>query len=319
MFCFTGREVWCMRKCMELNREDANQLWVQQFGKEQKAIDFAGREIVKAAYNDRNSNYGWNVDHILPLSKGGKTVGYNLICCHILTNDEKADKFPCFKANLNAYEIIKQQNHYVITAKTVAQKKEEDESINFRNAEQGLKCWKQCRFDNRNVFVGYVKIRVEISNKSDQLLERYVRFLIELFGKESIFTENDNCSCYRNGYNRSYIFTVIEGDVPTKRDTENLLKDCIILNTYSEYFISHTGFEKIQIVCGEECYNSHFEMSLNCQKDILEKRVQFIDSLAIDELVRINTHAKEDLKGISSQNRFYPYNYIFTQLQKNLD
>lgn len=58
-----------MEKLMKLNKETANWLWVQQFGKRQKAIDFAGREIAKAAYNDRNSNYGWNVDHILPRSK----------------------------------------------------------------------------------------------------------------------------------------------------------------------------------------------------------------------------------------------------------
>jgi hypothetical protein len=87
-----------MKKSMELNRETANRSWVQQFGKGQKAIGFSGREIAKAACNDRNSAYGWNVDHILPQSGGG-TVDYNLICCRILTNDEKADRFPCFKAN----------------------------------------------------------------------------------------------------------------------------------------------------------------------------------------------------------------------------
>lgn len=167
MFCFMGREVWRMKKCIDLNKEAVNRLWAQQFGKEQKAIDFAGREIIKAAYNDRNSSYGWNIDHILPLAKGGKTVGHNLICCHILTNDEKADKFPCFKANSNVFEIKKRQNRYVITEKTAVQEKEEDESINFLDAAQGLKCWKQCRPDNRRVFVGYVKIRVELSNKSD--------------------------------------------------------------------------------------------------------------------------------------------------------
>ena len=58
-----------MRKLMDLNKETASRLWVKQFGKKQKAIDFAGREIAKAAYNDRNSNYGWNVDHILPLTQ----------------------------------------------------------------------------------------------------------------------------------------------------------------------------------------------------------------------------------------------------------
>lgn len=310
-----------MKKFMNLNKETAIRLWVQQFGKRQKAFDFAGREIAKAAYNDRNSKYGWNVDHIFPLSKGGKTADYNLICCHILTNDEKADKFPCFKANANEFEIQKRQNHYEIVARTAEQKEERDEVVNFLDVAQGLECWKQCKSYSGKVFVGYVKIRVEISNESDQLLERYGNFLVKLFGTESIFAENMG---YTNSYymysrNRTYIFTVIVGDVPTKEDTENLLDDCVTLNTYSAYFTSKTGFESIQIVCGMERYNSSFEMFLNCKKDIVEKRVQFIDSLAIDELVKINTTAEKELKNIFSQYGFYPYNYTFTNLKHNLE
>ena len=94
-----------MKQSMDLNKETARRLWVKQFGKKQKAVDFSGRAIARAAYNDRNSEYGWNVDHILPESRGGKTADHNLICCHILTNDEKADKFPCFKANGKEFEI----------------------------------------------------------------------------------------------------------------------------------------------------------------------------------------------------------------------
>lgn len=314
-----------MRKLMDLNKETASRLWVQQFGKKQKAIDFAGREIAKAAYNDRNSNFGWNVDHILPRSRGGKTADHNLICCHILTNDEKADKFPCFKANAKEFEIQKRQNHYEIVAKTSDQKEEEDEAINFLDVAQGLKCWKQCKSNIGSVFVGYVKIRVEISNESDQLLERYEKFLMELFGTETIFAENDSMG-YVNSlstlgslHHRGYIFTVIVGDIPTKEDTENLLDDCIILNTYSTYFINNMGFESIQIVCGMERYDSHLEMSLDCKKNIVEKRVQFIDALAIDELVKINTSAEKKLKNNRSLNGFYPYNFIFTELKKNLE
>ncbi len=300
---------------MNLNKETAIRLWVQQFGKRQKAIDFAGREIAKAAYNDRNSNYGWNVDHILPRSRGGKTADYNLICCHILTNDEKADKFPCFKANAKEFEIQKRQNHYEIVAKAAEQKEEGDEVVNFLDVAQGLKCWKQCRSYDRNVFIGYVKIRVEISNESNQLLERYRKFLFELFRTESIFAE-DTGRTYRN---RTYIFTVIVGDVPTKEDTENLLDDCVTLNTYTAYFTSKTGFESIQIVCGMECYDSGFEMSLKCKNDIVEKWVQFIDSLAIDELMKINTSAEKELKDIFPQYGFYPYDFTFTKLKKNLE
>ena len=310
-----------MKKLM-VNKETASRLWVQQFGKRQKAIDFSGREIAKAAYNDRNSDYGWNVDHILPQSRGGKTVDYNLICCHILTNDEKADKFPCFKANAKAFEIQKRQNHYEIIART-AEQKEEDEVINFLDVAQGLKCWKQCKSYSGNVFVGYVKIRVEISNESDQLLERYRKFLHELFGTESIFAEDDGKN-YLNSYhvqggqhNRVYIFTVIAGDVPT--DVENLLDDCVTLNTYSTYFTNCTGFERIQIVCGMECYDNQFIMSLNCKEDIIEKEVRFIDSLTIDELVKDNTRAEKRLKDISPQKGFYPYNFIFKELGENLE
>ncbi len=307
-----------MKQIMDLNKEIANQLWVQQFGKKQKAIDYTGREVAKAAYNDRNSKYGWNVDHILPLSRGGKTADHNLICCHILTNDEKANKFPCFKANAKEFEIKKRQNYYEIEAKTDYPKKEEEELINFQDVAQGLKCWKQCKANSKGVFAGYVKIRVETSNKSDQLLERYRNFLVELFGTDSIFAEEIRTP-YVIGYNRSFVFTVIMGDVTAKEDMENILDDCIILNTYSTYFIEKTGFEDIKIVCGMECYDNYLEMSLNCKKDILENQVRFIASLAIDKLVKINTTAEKELKNTISPNGFYPYDFYFTKLRKNLE
>ncbi|MCI8534228.1 MAG: hypothetical protein HFG68_01425 [Hungatella sp.] len=98
-----------MKKPMDLNKETAMRLWVKQFGKRQKAIDFTGREIAKTAYNDRDSKYGWNVDHIFPVLKSGKTADYNLICCHIQTNSEKANRFPCFRANEKVFEIQKRE------------------------------------------------------------------------------------------------------------------------------------------------------------------------------------------------------------------
>lgn len=109
------------------------------------------------------------------------------------------------------------------------------------------------------------------------------------------------------------------GDIQTKEDAENLLDDCVILNTYNAYFTRKTGFENLQIICGVECYDSCFEMSLNCKKDIVEKQVRFSDLLVIDEFVTINTSAEGDLKGVSPQNGFYPYNFTFTELEKNLE
>ena len=54
-----------------------------------------------------------------------------MICCHILTNDEKADKFPCSNANGKRFEIVKVENHYEIqpASKTKKTKKEEDKEV----------------------------------------------------------------------------------------------------------------------------------------------------------------------------------------------
>ena len=140
---------------MDLNRETAMRLWGKAFGKETKVKDFAGREIAKGAYNDRNSEFGWNVDHILPQSKGGKTADYNLVCCHILTNDEKADKFPCFSANSIKFEIVKVENHYEIKRVDKKNKKqsESDDSVNFYDSASGIRFFKELKGkQNKPVF-----------------------------------------------------------------------------------------------------------------------------------------------------------------------
>ncbi|MBR4053740.1 MAG: HNH endonuclease [Clostridia bacterium] len=310
-----------MKQSMDLNKETASRLWVKQFGKKQKAVDFSGRTIARAAYNDRNSEYGWNVDHILPESRGGKTADHNLICCHILTNDEKADKFPCFKANGKEFEIQNRQNHYEIIARSAEKDDPQEEAINFLDAAQGLECWKQCRVDGKDVFVGYVKIKVETENESDQLLERYRNFLSELFDTDLIFVEQQLSGFYPLfGYaKRTFVYTVIIDSIPTKEDTQNLLDNCVILNTYSLYFTNKTGFDNIQIVCGMEQYDSRFDATLKCKNSILEKRVYFSEDLAIDELVKINTSAEKELKDTYPQNGFYCYDRVYTQLEKDLE
>lgn len=227
-------------------------------------------------------------------------------------------------ANEKKFEIQKRQNHYEIIARTDEPSNEENETINFLDVAQGLNYWKQCKSGGRSIFVGYAKIKVVISNESDQLLERFEKFLLELFGVEGIFVEEKR-EAYIGGFysmgqprNRDFIFTVMAGEIPTIEDSENLLNDCITLNSYSTYFLNKTGFESIQIVCGMKCYKSYLEMSLNCKGDIIEKQVQFKEQFAIDELVRINTSAKKELKDISVRDGLYPYNFVFKQLKENL-
>lgn len=137
-------------------------LWSKFYGKATKVKDFTGREIVKGAYNNRNSEFGWNVDHILPQSRGGKTADYNLIICHISTNDEKADKFPVFNANGKKFEILKVENHYEIReiSKQDSEQQNEDDETNFYDSAYGVRLYKNLKgIQNKHRFVGSILIR----------------------------------------------------------------------------------------------------------------------------------------------------------------
>lgn len=89
-------------------------IWCGTFGDKKEVFDFAGREIHFNSYNRRDDQYGWNIDHIFPKSFGGQRTRGNLICCHIITNDEKANHFPYFQANGRYFKIIQHEYYYRI-------------------------------------------------------------------------------------------------------------------------------------------------------------------------------------------------------------
>ena len=61
----------------------------------------------RSACGNPNSKFHPTLDHIRPLSKGGSDVLENIIICHRDTNEEKADKFPAWKANGGRFHAIR--------------------------------------------------------------------------------------------------------------------------------------------------------------------------------------------------------------------
>lgn len=297
---------------MELNRETAMRLWSKTFGKETSVFDFSGRKIVKGAYNDRNSEFAWNVDHIYPQSKGGATNDSNLIVCHILTNDEKADKFPCFTANKQKFEIIKVQNHYEIKNFSNVKDVKQSEETNFLDSASGVRLFKNLKgIQNKPRFVGSVFVKLE--NVENTAL---IDFVEKLFDEENI-----SFNVKGNYYNTTTTILLKNYDMPLREDTSEMLNKCVVLNTYlGGYFKEKDIISNYEIIFRVDNFKEKEEMYINDQE--ITNGIEnaggntFSNSLYINELVVINSEAKEKIE--CTNKEYYEYNYIYTNLIENL-
>ena len=306
---------------MDLNRETAMRLWNKSFGKDTKATDFAGRTIAKGAYNDRNSEFGWNVDHILPQSKGGATADYNLICCHIKTNDEKADTFPCFTANGVAFEIVKVQNHYEIRprSKETKQPQAVQETIDFFDSAAGVRFFKKLKgVQNKKRFVG--NVFVVLQNVANTAV---VDFIEELFGDENItYSAKTNYSAFysfgSSVRGQNIQVKIRDYDMPQKENIAELLDKCVLLNTYlSSYFLECEYISGFDIYYRVDCFDDKSKMYGSNFESIDNLYLQPKNSMFVNELVLINTEAGEKVEK-KPYTDYTEYNYVYTNLSKNL-
>lgn len=87
---------------MEVSKEFAIQFWEAVYSNNDLVSDCFGNQIYKDNYgnttlkrrNPRGESfyYGWAIDHILPISKGGDNSLNNLEIMNWMNNAEKADK-----------------------------------------------------------------------------------------------------------------------------------------------------------------------------------------------------------------------------------
>ena len=297
-----------LEKTMVLNRETALRLWNKRYGKATTVKDFTGREMAKGAYNDRNSAKGWNVDHILPQSKGGVTAEHNLAICNIQTNDEKANKFPSFKANGIVFDIVKVQNHYEYrTRKDTPKVEEDDGDVNFMDSASGIRFFKDLKgIQNKPRFVGSILIRLK-NVESTALIDRIEKY----FDKENI------------SYSMSKDVTRIivkNYNMPLREDISELLDKCILLNTYlKNYFLPMQYISGYDIIFRADYYEKKEERYIRSQRiDFREiENANFDNALFINNMVWNNSEAKE--KRQFSSSSYQEYDYVYTELTKNLE
>lgn len=309
-----------MAKTMDLNHETAMRLWVKSFGKETKVKDFSGREIAKGAYGDRNSKYGWNVDHVLPQSKGGTTADHNLVCCNIKTNDEKADKFPCFNANGKKFEIVKVQNHYEIKSvdKKEGQEKRVQDEPNFYDSASGIRLFKKLKgIQSEKRFVGSILIRIKgLENNA------VIDFIEELFSDKNIlypyFKLNEGYRFLYNSVSSEVRMLIVDYSMPKKDDISELLNRCVLLNTYfNSYFYPLRYIIGYEIDFSVVYFSDKSKMYDDMKNggELAQIGGDMRNSLYISDLVIVNTEANKKLK---TAGKLQQYDYVYTQLSKNL-
>lgn len=63
--------------------------------------DFAGAWIRKDSYG-LHSQYGWEIDYLKPLSRGGTSDKTNLIALHWRNNNTKGTDYPIFNTSITS-------------------------------------------------------------------------------------------------------------------------------------------------------------------------------------------------------------------------
>jgi hypothetical protein len=103
---------------MKPSKELILKLWKDVFGTNLWAIDCFGTWIYRDDYGNTNTtrirpngngkryNYGWNIDHIFPISRNGKDAMNNYEPMHHVNNRNKSDDLS-FKIGDIPYRIVK--------------------------------------------------------------------------------------------------------------------------------------------------------------------------------------------------------------------
>lgn len=188
-------------------------------------------------------------------------------------------------------------------------------NINFMDSAAGIQFFKDLKeIQNESRFVGTILIRVK-----DVKTNAVIDFIERFFDKENISFEKSNNGYYW-GPNDEIRILLRDYNMPLKEDVSTLLNKCVILNTYmSYYFLPKKYVDSFEIIYRVDCYNdseSMYQKSYNVNLSNINGNLN--NTLFINDLVVLNTEAINKVK-LDSYNNYVKYDYIFTELSKNLN
>lgn len=296
-------------------------VWELAFDREEMVKDFAGRTMVKSAYNDEYAQYGWTITHIAPMNEYGNLTQSNLICCNIKTANEKSFNFPVFRANGEVFEVIvDDKNKPKIRKREEIYTKDRDEELKevcFFEGKSGVKYFRELKKKQTGPqFVGTILIRISgLKNTS------IVDFIEKFFETENItYSIDDNFS------DKEARVVAKNYNLPMQEDSQLLLNKCMVMNTYLQrYFMPRGDIDSYEMYYRLDFYPEKSLMYLQSQTltadnfNVVEsKDGKFQNCLLLSQNVVHNTNVSEKVKAITDRE-YVPYAGIFTHLAAELD
>lgn len=93
-----------------------NAIVVENFNSESIRKDACGAWIIRNQYGNRNSIYGWEIDHVYPEALGGGNDIVNLRAMQWENNVAKGDDFPSYKSKVQSKgnTNIHEEKQYIV-------------------------------------------------------------------------------------------------------------------------------------------------------------------------------------------------------------
>lgn len=89
-----------------MERNDALRLWDSIYGNKDVAYDYAAQIMKREDFDNPDSNQGWTIDFIKPLSNGGTNIVSNLMICNTVTKNIRGSK-ASFRIGNDFFEVRK--------------------------------------------------------------------------------------------------------------------------------------------------------------------------------------------------------------------
>lgn len=85
--------------------------------------DCCGAWIMREAYGNREDDFGWEIDHVYPKSRGGDDNLDNLRPMQWQNNDSKQDDYPTYNASIKASGVSNVVDECLYTVNNSLQEK----------------------------------------------------------------------------------------------------------------------------------------------------------------------------------------------------